>query len=261
MDDHILTGDGCRIHYRVDGIDGAPVVILSNSLGTDLTMWAPQLCALTARFKVLRYDTRGHGVSGAPVGSYGLDRLGRDVIELADALGITHFHFCGLSLGGMIGQWLGIHTPERVTRLVLANTSPFMGPPASWDQRIESVHEQGMAGLTASSIARWFTPEFIGERPDAVAAIEGRLLSTPPTGYAGCCAAIRDMDMRRSVSLIDCPTLVISGARDPATPIAHSEILMGQICGARLVTLDAAHLSNVERDDAFSEAVVEFLCG
>ncbi len=260
MERHLITmGDGCRIAWRLDGPEHAPVLLLSNSLGTDMTMWTPQLAAWMQHFRVLRYDQRGHGASDAPVGAYSIDRLGRDVIELLDALNLASVHFCGLSLGGMTGQWLGIREPGRLQKLVLANTSSFMGPPAGWDARIVLVREHGMASLAQASIERWFTRTFIETSADAIAAIDTVLRATSPTGYAGCCAAIRDMDMRRMVHLVTAPTLVIGGDMDPATPRPHSDALAAAIAGADLIMLSAAHLSNIEQGDAFGRAVVDFL--
>lgn len=256
---HITTGDGCRIAFRFDGPADAPVLLLSNSLGTGMGMWEPQMAAWTQAFRVLRYDQRGHGVSGAPAGAYSLDRLGRDVTELLDALELGPVDFCGLSLGGMTGQWLGAREPQRLRRLVLANTSSFMGPPANWDARIALVRDEGMAPLAEASVERWFTRDFAAAAPQAIAPISAMLRATDPAGYAGCCAAIRDMDMRRIASLIDVPTLVVGGTLDPATPPPHGEALASAIAGARLVMLEAAHLANVERPDAFAQAVLDFL--
>ena len=255
----ITTGDGCSIAYRFDGPIDGPVLLLSNSLGTDMAMWEPQIAAFAAQFRVLRYDSRGHGRSGVPTGGYSIDRLGRDVIELLDALEISSFDFCGLSLGGMVGQWLGIREADRVRRLVLANTSGLMAPASSWDARIGIVLQSGMKSLAEASVARWFTEGFATIAPGAVAPILAMLNATDPQGYAGCCAAIRDMDMRRTVSLVTTPTLVICGARDPATPPAHSEALVNSIAGANFTMLDAAHLSNVEQPKLFSDAVLRFL--
>lgn len=255
----ILTGDGCRIAYRFDGPEDAPILLLSNSLGTHMGMWEPQIAAWAKYFRVLRYDQRGHGLSDAPAGAYSMDRLGRDVLELLDALDIKAVNFCGLSLGGMVGQWLAIREPARVRRIVLANTSSFMGPPSTWDNRIASVLSDGMAPLAEASVARWFTDAFRIRGKDAIADIEAMLLGTLPGGYAGCCAAIRDMDMRRTVKLIESPTLVIGGTLDPATPPPHSEALAQNISGAELVMLEAAHLSNVEQPALFEEACMRFL--
>ncbi|CAN5322187.1 3-oxoadipate enol-lactonase [soil metagenome] len=257
--DFITTGDGCRIAYRWDGPAGAPVLLLSNSLGTSMAMWEPQLAAFARSFRVLRYDQRGQGASDAPAGGYSIDRLGRDAIELLDALGIETVDFCGLSLGGMIGQWLGIRAPERLRRLVLANTSSFMGPPTAWDARIAIVREQGIAPLAQASVERWFTAGFAARGAEAIAPIAAMLGATDPQGYAGCCAAIRDMDMRRTVSLVCAPTRAIGGTGDQATPPPHSEALARAITGATLVMLDAAHLANVEEPEAFARAVIDHL--
>lgn len=255
----VTTGDGCRIAWRFDGPEGAPVLLLSNSLGTDMDMWAPQMPEWTQRFRVLRYDQRGHGASDAPVGGYSLDRLGRDVIELLDALEIGIVDFCGLSLGGMTGQWMGIREPARLRRLVLANTSSFMGPPSAWDARMDLVRQQGMAPLAEASVERWFTKAFASTRQDAIAPIAATLQATDPQGYAGCCAAIRDMDLRRTVGLIETPSLIIGGSHDPATPPPHSDALARTITGSKLIMLEAAHLSNVECAEEFGAAVETFL--
>lgn len=260
MEKQFLTlGDGCRIAYRFDGPADAPILLLSNSLGTDMAMWEPQIAAWSRRFRVLRYDSRGHGASGVPAGAYAMDRLGRDVIELLDALSIAQVDFCGLSLGGMIGQWLGIRAPERVRRLILANTSSYMGPPAGWDARIGMVTEQGMAPLAQASVERWFTKAFGETAAEAIAPIVAMLFATEPAGYVGCCAAIRDMDMRRTAGLIQLPALVIGGTLDPSTPPPHSEALARSIDGARLAMIDAAHLSNVEAPERFQGLVMDFL--
>ncbi|MFS8037819.1 3-oxoadipate enol-lactonase [Xanthobacter sp. AM11] len=256
---HVTLGDGCRIAYRFDGPQAAPVLLLSNSLGTRWEMWEPQMAAFTAGFRVLRYDSRGHGRSDAPAGAYGMDRLGRDVIELLDALGLERVHVCGLSKGGMVGQWLGARAPERLGRLVLANTSAFMGPPAGWDARIAAVAAGGMAALVDAVIARWFTPGFVAQAPQAVAPVRDMLLATSPAGYAGCCAAIRDMDLRLTAPLVRAPTLVITGDADPATPPQEGAFIAAAVPGARHATLPAAHLSNVEQAEGFSSAVLGFL--
>lgn len=249
--------DGAAIAWTLEGPDDRPVLMLSNSLGTNRSMWEPQLPAFGARYRVLRYDTRGHGQSSVTAGDYGLDRLGRDVVNLLDALGLDQVDFCGLSLGGMTGQWLGVFAPDRVRRLVLANTSAFMGPPTGWQDRMNRVRADGMAAIAEAVIARWFTPAFAGS--PATAEVLAGLLNTDPAGYAGCCAAIRDMDLRPILSLIDRPTLVISGLQDPATPPEHALLLHHTIAGSSLVSLDASHLSNVEQPDEFAQAVLAFL--
>ncbi|MDF0544658.1 MULTISPECIES: 3-oxoadipate enol-lactonase [Sphingobium] len=255
----VIVGDGCRIAYRFDGPASAPVLMLSNSLGTDMTMWAPQMAAFTEHFRVLRYDSRGHGGSASPPGAYSMDRLGRDAVELLDALDIGQVDFCGLSKGGMIGQWLAVRAPERLHRLVLANTAAYMGPPSNWQARIEGVLKDGMAPLAEGSITRWFTPAFPASDLAAVAPVRAMLLANDPVGYAGCCAAIRDMDQRPTAGLNRTPTLVIAGSEDPSTSIADARFLTESARDARLVTLKAAHLSNVEQAKPFATAVLHFL--
>jgi 3-oxoadipate enol-lactonase len=256
---HVTLGDGCRLAYRFDGPDEAPVLVLSNSLGTNLDMWAPQMAALTARFRVLRYDSRGHGASDVPAGAYSMDRLGRDVVELLDALQLDRVAFCGLSKGGMVGQWLGYRAPDRLERLVLCNTSAYMGPPGGWDDRIAAVRQSGMPAVTETVLDRWFTPAFRAQSDAAVARVREMLLATDPVGYAGCCAAIRDMDNRPMLPLIFVPTLVIAGTSDPATPPDHAREIAAGVADSSLVMLLAAHLSNVEQSSLFTRALIEFL--
>ncbi|WP_245270873.1 3-oxoadipate enol-lactonase [Beijerinckia mobilis] len=257
MMDFVTTGDGCRIAYRFDGPAGAPVLLLSNSLGTAMDMWVPQMPFLTQHFRVLRYDSRGHGLSDAPNGAYSLDRLGRDVIELIDALSIPSIAFCGLSKGGMVGQWLGVRAPERIQRLVLANTSPYMGPPSGWDGRIAAVRKGGLAAIADAVLERWFTSSF--RATEAIAPARAMLKTINPEGYVGCCAAIRDMDMRPLLGLIAIPALVIGGSEDTATPPDHTYTLVNGIANAKCVMLTAAHLSNLEQPEAFANALLDHL--
>lgn len=256
---HITTDDGCRIAYRFDGPENAPVLLLSNSLGTSMDMWAPQIAAFTQHFRVLRHDSRGHGQSDSPAGGYSMDRLGRDVVQLLDALALERVDFCGLSKGGMVGQWLAFRAPERLRRLVLANTSAYMGPPANWQGRIDGVRAHGMEPLAEASIDRWFTPDFAQTRPEAVSPVRAMLLACDPRGYAGCCAAIRDMDLRPTAGLNRTPTLVIAGSEDPSTSVADSAFLADQAENGRLIELPAAHLSSAELPECFAAAVLEFL--
>jgi len=254
------TGDGCKIAYRFDGPADKPVLVLSNSIGVTLNMWDPQIPDLSRHFRVLRYDTRGHGASGVPAGGYSTDRLGRDVIELLDALNISRAHFCGLSLGGMIGQWLGIHTPDRINRLILCNTSSFVGPAEQWDSRIASVLQAENMSETAEMFLRnWFPPHMLEAENATVRTFRAMLLATDPRGLAGCWAAVRDMDMRRTVALINRPTLVIAGQYDTVTALSHSELIAATVPGAKLVVLPAVHLSNIEYPEVFLSAVLEFL--
>lgn len=250
--------DGARLYYEVEGpADGRPLM-LSNSLGTTLELWERQLPAL-AGFRLVRYDTRGHGRSDAPEGDYAIDQLGRDALAILDAAGVEKTSFCGVSMGGGIGQWLAANAPERIDRLVLANTGAVFGSPDVWRQRIDTVRREGMSAVGPGVIERWFTPEFRERDPDEVGRILDMLLACPPQGYVGCCAAVRDADLRPLLVRIAAPTLVIGGLRDPATPPALAEELAARIAGARLVMIDAAHLSGNEQPQAFNAAVTDFL--
>ena len=251
--------NGVSLNYRIDGADGAPALLMSNSLGTNLDMWDWQVDALAASFRVIRYDSRGHGKSSAPKGPYSIEMLAQDALGLLDALNIRRVHFCGLSKGGMVGQWLGVHASDRLNRLVLANTSPFMPPRELWEQRIETVLSDGMAALEQTIIQRWFSEEFIAAIPAAIAKVRDMILTTPAQGYAACCMAIRDMDQRDSLTAVRTPTLVIVGDADPATPPDHGALIQSRIKGCELITLQAAHLSNVEQPQAFTSAVLAFL--
>lgn len=259
MSARFIADDGCAIAYDYRPVAGRPVLILSPSLGTTMDLFEPQVEALGDRYSILRYDPRGHGASDVPAGGYSLDRLGRDVVELLDHLSVERAHFAGVSLGGMVGQWLGYRAPDRLNRLILANTSAYMGPPAGWASRIAAVSAHGMAALTDAVIERWFTPDFQHAHPVRVDHARSMLLATDPQGYAGCSAAIRDMDLQPTAACITVPTLVIGGLRDPATPPEHAHFLAEAISGARLVELDAAHLANLEQPFAFNTAVAEFL--
>lgn len=255
----ILTIAGEPFHYRFDGPENAPVLLLSNSLGTDLSMWDGQIAAWSRRFRVLRYDSRGHGQSVVSPAPYAIAQLGRDALALLDALGIARAHWCGLSKGGMVGQWLLTHAPDRIDRAVLANTACVMGPADLWNARIRTVLTQGMAPVADALADRWFTKAFQAAEPATVARFSQTMRTQNPVGYAGCCAAIRDMDQSEAIRAIRNRVLVIVGSADPATPPARGQEIAGRIAGARLVTLDAAHLSNVEQPDAFANAVLEFL--
>jgi len=248
-----------RLNYELDGPADAPLVILSGSLGTDLEMWADQVDALATSFRLLRYDMRGHGGSEVPPERYSMEVLGRDVLALMDALGIERAAFCGLSIGGMIGQWLGANAGERLDRLVLCNTAAHLPPPEAWNGRIETVRSQGMVAVADAVIARWFTAPFADANPDMVDHVKRMLLDTPVEGYAACCAAVRDMDMRESLSRIDTPSLVIAGSEDQATPPELSRLIADKIDRARMIELPAAHLSNIEAADRFNRELREFL--
>lgn len=257
----VVDLDGSRFHYELEGPEGAALLMLSNSLGTDLSMWDGQMPAFTRAFRVLRYDTRGHGGSSVTPGPYTMERLGRDALALLDALGIARAHFCGLSLGGATGMWLGIHAAERLEKLVLCNTAAKFGAPEVWNTRIEAVRKGGTAAIAQGVMERWFTQAFRAHNPKPVEAVRKSLLSTLGPGYIACSEAVRDVDQREAIASIRVPTLVIAGKHDPATPPADGRLLAERIPGARYVALDAAHLSNIEATEAFNNTVMDFLGG
>lgn len=257
----VKLADG-ELNYRLEGPADAPLLVLSNSLGTTLEMWDPQVPAFSKHLRVLRYDTRGHGGSSVTPGPYSIAQLGRDVLAMVDSLGVDRFAFCGLSMGGLIGQWLGITASERLTRLVLCNTGAKIGTDEVWNDRIDTVlrgGEQAMRDMPDAAISRWFTPEFVKRQPVEVNRITQMIASTAPAGYAANCAAVRDADYRAHLSTITVPTLIICGSKDPVTTTEHGRFIEERIRDAGLVELDAAHLSNVEAGDGFSLPVLSFL--
>jgi 3-oxoadipate enol-lactonase len=254
-----VDAGGLQIHYALTGAQNAPVVVLSNSLGTNFTMWDLQAPELEKRFRLLRYDTRGHGRTAIPPGPYTIEQLARDVLGLLDALDIHRVHFCGLSMGGMIGQWLGVHAPERIHRLVLCSTSPKIGTPDTWNPRIEAIRKGGMNAVATAVIERWLTPEFRARAPQPAAALLGLLQTASPEGYTACCEAIRDADFREAIAAIRAPVQVIMGARDPATPAADGRAMAQRIPGARYAELDGSHLCNVESPERFNAELIGFL--
>ena len=256
----LIEAGGLRQYYRLDGADDRPVLIFSHSLGCDHTQWDQQSAALAPYFRILRYDLRGHGATEVTGGDYTIEMLARDALALADALEIREFAWCGLSLGGMIGQWLGANAGHRVTSLVLANTSSRFPDGSVMNNRIQTVRGKGMAPLEESVMGRFFSPERVKANPPAVARIRRVLLATNPTGYAGCCVAVRDMDQQALLAAIRTPTLIIVGDRDVSTPWqGHGEILAQHIAGARTERLPTAHLSNLETPYSFTAALAKFL--
>lgn len=250
------------IHYRLDGPKQAPVLVLSNSLGTDLGMWDAQIESLSQHWQVLRYDTRGHGGSAVTEGPYAVDQLGADVLALLDHLGVEQAAFCGLSMGGLIGQWLAIHAPERIERLVLCNTAARIGSDEIWNERIAAVLAGGVEGMRAmgdAALGRWFTADFIAQAPAECARVVGMLAATSPAGYAANCAAVRDADFRQSLTQVRCPVLIICGSADPVTTTEHGRQMQALLGQAELVELPAAHLSNVEAQQAFTRHLLTFL--
>jgi 3-oxoadipate enol-lactonase len=254
------TGDGYRIAYCIDGSDNRPILVLSNSIATNLHMWDRSVPDLSRSFRLLQYDLRGHGASEAPTGAYSLDRLGRDVVELLDHLRIGRAHFLGLSLGGFVGQWLGIYAPERIERLILSNTSPYLAGELPFDEQIRmTLAAKDMNCIADGFMRNWFPTSWLAGPNEIVDEFRTMVLATPPHGLAGCYAALRDADLRRTISLITAPTLVIGGKDDAVTKPGHSEEIAATISDAELVLLAGVHILNVEQPNQFIGAVMRFL--
>ena len=257
-----ITANGISMHYTLNGPASAQVVTLSHSLATNLAMWEPQASALAARYRVLRYDTRGHGGTDAPGGPYSLDQLAEDAVALLRALGIERTHFVGLSMGGMIGQVLALKHSEMLRSLVLCDTASQISPHAKpmWDDRIRATETQGMEPHVEPTLGRWFTPSYIEGHPDVLERVRTMIRQTKPQGYIGCCHAIKDLDLTDRLSAIAVPTLIVVGEDDAGTPVAASRAIHERIKGSALVILkSASHLSNIEQPEAFTKAFLDFL--
>ena len=250
---------GAELSVRVDGPADAPALLLSNSLSSDLSMWDEQLPRWSRRWRVVRYDTRGHGASTAAPGPYAMAQLAGDALAVLDHLGIGKAHFCGLSMGGMVGMWLLSHAGERIDRAVLANTAAHMGPLALWEGRIALARAGGMEATVEPTLQRWFPAAFHERAPTAIDRMRAMIRRTSLEGYAGCCAAIHDMDQRATLGAVHRPTLVLIGSNDPATTPQAGRLIEQSIPGAIAVELEAAHISNVEQPEAFGAAVEVFL--
>ena len=249
---------GRRLHYRIDG-DSGPWLTFCNSLGTDLHMWDAQARALSGSFRVLRYDRRGHGASPAPPAPYALADLGGDVLALLDGLGIERTHFCGLSIGGLVGQWLGVHAGNRLDKLVVCATAAKIGTTEGWREREELVREQGLTPLLDATADRWFTPAWIAANPDRVKEILARFAAVSAEGYRGCCAALAGADLRDELGAITMPLLAISGNDDPVCTPADLQAIADGVADGRHLSLPGRHIVNIESADAFSAALADFL--
>jgi 3-oxoadipate enol-lactonase len=249
-----------EVAFAVDGSDAAPTVVLSNSLGSTPAMWDGQFPALVERLRVVRYDHRGHGRSPVPPGPYDLDDLGADVLALLDRLELERVHWCGLSLGGMVGMWMAIHAPERIDRLVLCCTSAKLGPPQMWADRAATVRAHGVDAVADAGIERWLSPGFIAREPETAARVRTMLASTPAEGYAACCGVIERMDQTARLGEIRAQTLVIAAAEDPATPPEHGRLIAEAVPAARLeIVTDARHLATVEQPEAMTSLILRHL--
>ena len=259
MHSTLITNDGCNIGYRYYPKPNKPVIVLSNSLGTMMDMWQPQFDAFTERYGVLLYDMRGHGLSSVMPGGYSLDRLGCDIIELLDELELKKVHFCGLSIGGMLGQWLSVVHPQRILSLVLANTSAYAGPADFWRERLLGIERDGLSNTWPAVRQRWVSDSFSERSPEQIVMLRDMFAKMDQQGYISTCAAVRDMDLRNVAKLNTLPTLIIAGRHDVASPLSKSEYLFSQYENASLEILDAGHLSNIEQAKQFTQAVVTFL--
>ena len=250
-----VESNGVRLRYRLEGKPGAPVILFSNSLGTDLSLWDPQVSALRNEYGILRYDTRGHGLSSVAAGTFTQEDLGRDVLAVLDAAEVPRAYFCGISMGGQTGIWLGANAPERFERLMLCNTAAHIATPEAWNARIAAVRAGGMGAIVSATIERWFTKRFIERAPKTIASMRQMVLNTPPAGYISCCEAIRDADLIMQAPQMGVPVMVISGAYDPGTTPAQGRVLSCMIPDSRYVELDAAHITNIEVPDEFTSAL------
>jgi 3-oxoadipate enol-lactonase len=248
------------VAYEIAGPQDAPTLVLSNSLGSTTAMWDRQVPALAERLRVVRYDHRGHGRSPVPPEPYDLADLGADVLALLDRLGAERVHWCGLSLGGMVGMWLASNAPERIDRLVLCCTSAKLGPPEMWADRAASVRAQGVDAIADAGMERWLTDGFREREPETTAQVRAMLAATPAEGYAGCCGVIERMDLLDRLGEIVAPALVVAAAQDPATPPEHGERIAASVPGARFELIDdCAHLAAVEQPDAVTRLIAGHL--
>ncbi|MFZ6772154.1 3-oxoadipate enol-lactonase [Undibacterium sp. SXout7W] len=251
--------NGTDLFYVAEGNPEHPAIVFSNSLGTDHRMWQAQAQVLSKEFYVIRYDTRGHGQSASPSGPYQLSQLGQDVLALLDFLGIQKAYFCGLSMGGVTGQWLGIHAGQRLHKLVIANTAARVGTSDGWLSRAATVRADGLDSIADTAAARWFTPAFIKACPEKVAVLSEHLRHESREGYASCCEALAEADLREQISRIQIPTLIIAAQDDLVTTEADARFMQQQIAGSHIVLFSASHISNIEDEQSFTQALSTFL--
>lgn len=254
-----FTSNDAQINYQTFGDANKPALIFSNSLGTKYSMWQPQIEHFQQDHYVICYDTRGHGASSAPQGPYSLEQLGQDVVNLLDHLNIAKVAFCGISMGGLTGQWLAIHKPERFSQVIVCNTAAKIGQEQAWQDRAVLVREQGLAPIAATAASRWFTDPFIQSNPAVVAELSNDLGAGSPEGYANCCEALAKADVREQLSSIQIPVLIIAGQQDPVTTVADGQFMQQRIANSRLFEINASHISNIEQPEAFNQAVQTFL--
>jgi 3-oxoadipate enol-lactonase len=255
----VTTDDNIRLNVVIEGRNDAPALLMMHSIGCDLTLWDPQIAALAEDFRIVRFDARGHGGSDVPKRDYRLDRLARDALVVLDSVAADSAYLCGLSLGGVTAQWLALHAPGRIKGMVIANTAARIGTAEAWQARGDMAVSQGMQAIATTAIPRFFSEAFLVSSPGIVDRFRQRLLTTAPEGYAGCCAVLRDADFTHELGAISRPTIVVGGTRDVPTPLSQAEELAQAIPGARLVALEAGHLSNIEQPETFAAAIRQLL--
>lgn len=254
-----FTSNDAEINYQTFGDSTQSALIFSNSLGTQYSMWQSQIDALKDDFFIVCYDTRGHGNSSAPKGAYTIEQLGNDVINLLDHLDIQTAIFCGISLGGLTGQWLAIHHPQRFKKMIICNTAAKIGQEQAWNERAQLVREQGLAAVAASAASRWFTESFIQSHSKLVSKLSNELATTNPQGYASCCDALAKADLSAQIQSISIPVLVVTGTQDPITTTKDAQFIVNNIRNSALFEIEASHISNIEQPEAFNHAVYAFV--
>ena len=254
-----FTSNDAEINYQTFGDASQPAIIFSNSLGTQFNMWQPQISFFEKKFYVICYDTRGHGASSAPQGPYSIEQLGTDVIHLLDHLNIKKASFCGISMGGLTGQWLAIHHPERFNHVIVCNTAAKIGQEQAWNDRAQLVREQGLKPIAETAASRWFTEPFIRSNTAIVESLSNDLGAGSPEGYASCCEALAKADVREQLKNITIPTLVVAGQKDPVTTVADAQYIINHVRSSSLFEINASHISNIEQPKAFNQAIFSFL--
>ncbi|MDM1486679.1 MULTISPECIES: 3-oxoadipate enol-lactonase [Acinetobacter] len=254
-----FTSNDAQINYQTFGDAAKPALIFSNSLGTNFKMWQAQIDFFQQDFFVICYDTRGHGASSAPQGPYSIDQLGQDVVNLLDHLNIEKAAFCGISMGGLTGQWLAIHRPERFNQVVVCNTAAKIGQEQAWNDRAALVREQGLQPIASTAASRWFTEPFIQSNATVVNNLQNDLAAGSAEGYASCCEALAKADVREQLKDITVPVLVVAGQQDPVTTVADGQFMVERITNSQLFEINASHISNVELPNEFNQAVKQFI--
>ena len=254
-----FTSQDAEINYQTFGDTNNPAIVFSNSLGTKYSMWQLQIAALQKDYYVVCYDTRGHGASSVPQGPYSIEQLGTDVTQLLDHLNIKKASFCGISMGGLTGQWLAIHHPDRFNHVIVCNTAAKIGQAQAWNERAALVREQGLKPIADTAASRWFTEPFIQSNTAIVQSLSNDLGAGSPEGYASCCEALAKADVREELASIEVPVLIIAGQQDPVTTVEDGQYMLDRISKAQLFEINASHISNIEQPEAFNQAVLKFV--